>query len=168
MRFEYSFGKTYHGAGQGHGLAFSVQPGDFQAAQLINIFRELRDDLGCKVPNNGYLVPWAEQGVLLVNAVLTVRQGQANSHKGKGWEKFTDEIIRQVNNKDEHVVFVLWGGYAGKKETLIDSSKHTIINRCILRRFPPVWFLRQPSVFQNYAALREHKQTEINWQIPDL
>ncbi|HVF85388.1 MAG TPA: uracil-DNA glycosylase, partial [Abditibacteriaceae bacterium] len=117
----------YHGAGQGHGLAFSVRPGVSKPPSLVNIFRELRDDVGCKVPNNGFLVPWAQQGVLLLNAVLTVRAHEANSHKGKGWEKFTDAAIRAVNDQAEPVVFVLWGGYAGKKESLIDASKHIVL-----------------------------------------
>ncbi|MDQ3816025.1 MAG: uracil-DNA glycosylase, partial [Armatimonadota bacterium] len=117
----------YHGEGQAHGLAFSVRPGVPPPPSLLNIFRELRNDLGCRIPNNGYLVPWAKQGVLLLNAVLTVRANSPNSHKNKGWEKFTDEVIRQVNEKDDPIVFVLWGGYAAKKLSLIDTERHTII-----------------------------------------
>src|SRR5437879_4055367 len=117
----------YHDENQAHGLAFSVRPGVRPPPSLYNIFKELKNDLGCKIPNNGYLVPWAEQGVLLLNTVLTVRAHQANSHKNKGWEKFTDEVIRTVNEKDDQVIFVLWGGNAQKKLSLIDSGKHAVI-----------------------------------------
>src|SRR5579884_2399287 len=112
---------------QAHGLAFSVLPGVKPPPSLHNIFKELHDDLGCKVPNNGYLVPWAEQGVLLLNAVLTVRAGEPNSHKGKGWEKFTDAVIRQVDARPDPAVFVLWGNYAQKKLPLIDESRHVVV-----------------------------------------
>jgi uracil-DNA glycosylase len=117
----------YHGAGQAHGLAFSVQPGVQPPPSLRNIFKELHQDIGCAIPKSGYLVPWAEQGVLLLNAVLTVRAGQANSHQGKGWETFTDAIIRALGEKETPVVFLLWGAYAGKKAALIDQKKNTII-----------------------------------------
>src|SRR6516165_4088433 len=117
----------YHDDGQAHGLAFSVRPGIKTPPSLANIFAELKSDLGCHIPNNGYLVPWAEQGVLLLNAVLTVRAHTPNSHKNKGWEKFTDAIISRVNEKDSPVVFVLWGAYAQKKIKLIDTSRHTVI-----------------------------------------
>ena len=103
----------YHGPGQAHGLAFSVRPGVTPPPSLRNIFRELRDEMGCPIPSNGDLIPWARQGVLLLNAVLTVRDGEPNSHAGKGWETFTDAVIRAVAAKDERVVFVLWGVYAG-------------------------------------------------------
>ena len=98
----------YHGPGQAHGLCFSVRPGVKPPPSLMNIFKELHADVGAPIPDNGYLVPWAEQGILMLNAVLTVRAGEPNSHKGKGWEKFTDAIIRKVNEKDDPVVFVLW------------------------------------------------------------
>lgn len=159
----------YHGAGQGHGLAFSVRPRISKPPSLINIFRELRDDLGYKVPNNGFLVPWANQGVLLLNAVLTVRAGEANSHKGRGWEKLTDEIIKTVNDKTEHVVFVLWGGYAARKIPLIDSARHTII-----RSAHPSPLSAHNGFFgsrpfrQINTALQKHGQAEIDWQIPDI
>ena len=117
----------YHGPGQGHGLAFSVLPGVAKPPSLVNIFRELKDDIGCAAPRDGYLLPWASQGVLMLNAVLTVRRGEANSHKAKGWERLTDKIISLVNAQEERVVFVLWGGYAGKKESLIEAQKHTIL-----------------------------------------
>jgi uracil-DNA glycosylase len=117
----------YHGPKQSHGLAFSVRPGVRPPPSLANIFKELRDDRGCPAPAGGSLVPWAEQGILLLNAVLTVRHREPNSHKGRGWERFTDAVIRAVNERAERVVFVLWGAYAGKKEELIDASRHVVI-----------------------------------------
>src|SRR5437868_5144870 len=117
----------YHGEGQAHGLAFSVSPGIKPPPSLANIFKELHNDVGCPKPRDGYLVPWAEQGVLLLNAVLTVRAHQANSHKNKGWEKFTDAVITAVGHKSDPVVFLLWGAPAQKKMKLIDTSHHVII-----------------------------------------
>lgn len=117
----------YHDNGQAHGLCFSVAPGTRPPPSLSNIFKELKNDLGISAPQTGCLTPWARQGILLLNAVLTVRAHQANSHKNKGWETFTDEIIERVNEKIEPVVFVLWGAYAQKKENLIDTRRHAII-----------------------------------------
>ncbi|MFK2825669.1 uracil-DNA glycosylase [Bacillus sp. B190/17] len=117
----------YHGPGQAHGLSFSVQPDVPLPPSLRNIFKELHSDLGCPAPNNGYLVPWAEQGVLLLNTVLTVRKGEAHSHQGKGWEKLTDHIISLINRREKPVVFILWGKPAQKKLALIDEKKHCII-----------------------------------------
>lgn len=117
----------YHGRGQAHGLCFSVQPGVRVPPSLINIQKELEDDLDIERADHGNLEAWARQGVLLLNATLTVRAGQAGSHQGKGWETFTDQVIRAVSDKPEHVVFILWGGYARKKKSLIDRSRHTII-----------------------------------------
>ncbi len=117
----------YHGPRQAHGLCFSVPDGVAVPPSLANIHRELADDLGVPVPRQGSLESWARQGVLLLNATLTVRAGQAGSHQGKGWEIFTDEVITAVDAKPDHVVFILWGGYARKKRTLIDASRHTII-----------------------------------------
>ena len=117
----------YHGSGQAHGLCFSVPAGTAIPPSLANIHRELADDVGAAVPDHGNLEAWARQGVLLLNATLTVRAGQAGSHQGKGWETFTDEVIAAVSAKPEHVVFMLWGGYARKKRTLIDAGRHTII-----------------------------------------
>lgn len=105
----------YHGPGQAHGLSFSVKPGIKPPPSLQNIFKELQDDLGCSIPNNGYLVPWAKQGVLLLNTVLTVRADTPNSHKDMGWENFTDKVIETLNQKEEPVVFLLWGSHAQKK-----------------------------------------------------
>lgn len=117
----------YHGPDQAHGLCFSVQPGVRVPPSLANIHKELAHDLGVPIPDHGNLEAWARQGVLLLNATLTVRAGQAGSHQGKGWETFTDRVIEVVSDKTDHVVFILWGAYARKKKSLIDRSRHTII-----------------------------------------
>jgi len=117
----------YHGPNQAHGLCFSVLNGVPFPPSLQNIFKELVDDIGCAYPKTSELTPWAKQGVFLINTVLTVRAGQANSHKDKGWEKFTDATIKAISEKKENVVFILWGRPAQAKEKLIDSSKHYII-----------------------------------------
>ncbi|NPA65460.1 MAG: uracil-DNA glycosylase [Epsilonproteobacteria bacterium] len=117
----------YHGPNQAHGLCFSVLNGVPFPPSLQNIFKELVDDIGCEYPKTSELTPWAKQGVFLINTVLTVRAGQANSHKDKGWEKFTDATIKAISEKKENVVFILWGRPAQAKEKLIDSSKHYII-----------------------------------------
>lgn len=114
----------YHGAGQAHGMCFSVKKGVAIPPSLKNIYKEIREELGGDIPNNGYLMPWAVQGVLLLNTVLTVREGQANSHKGKGWEEFTSQVIRALNNRNEPVAFMLWGANAKEKLELIDESRH--------------------------------------------
>ena len=117
----------YHEPGQAHGLSFSVKPGVDIPPSLQNIYKELHDDCGCYIPNNGYLVKWAEQGVLLLNAVLTVRAHRAASHQGKGWEEFTDAAIRIVNEIDRPVVFMLWGSFARNKKGMLDNPKHLIL-----------------------------------------
>ena len=117
----------YHEEGQAHGLSFSVQPGIAIPPSLQNIYKELHDDLGCYVPNNGYLVKWAKQGVLLLNNVLTVRAHQANSHKDKGWEEFTDSIIRILNKREKPIVFMFWGACAKTKEKLVTNPNHFIL-----------------------------------------
>ena len=118
----------YHEPGQAHGLSFSVKPGMADTPpSLVNIYKELNDDLGLYVPNNGYLKKWADQGVLLLNTVLTVRAHQANSHKGRGWEQFTDAIIRAVNEKDSPVVYMLWGKPAQMKKAMLNNPKHLIL-----------------------------------------
>ena len=158
----------YHGRNQAHGLCFSVLPGASKPPSLMNMFNELRDDLGCRIPNNGYLVEWAEQGMLMLNAVLTVRHAQPNSHKGKGWEKFTDAVIRKVNEKSDPVVFVLWGGYAQKKLALIDQSRHRVVTRAHpspLSAFNG--FTGTKPYSEINAKLREIGKPEIDWQIPD-
>lgn len=117
----------YHEVNQAHGLCFSVLPGNDTPPSLQNIYKELNDDLGCYVPNNGYLEKWAKQGVLLLNTVLTVRAHQANSHKGRGWETFTDAIIQAVNNEDRPIVYMLWGSPAQKKIPMLNNPKHLIL-----------------------------------------
>ncbi len=116
----------YPGKGQAHGLCFSVRPGVKKPASLQNIFKELHADVGCRIPNHGCLDGWAKQGILMLNAVLTVRAGEPNSHAGKGWERFTDEVIASASERP-HVVFVLWGAYAQKKLKRIDAEKHAVI-----------------------------------------
>lgn len=117
----------YHGDGQAHGLCFSVRQGIKPPPSLANIFKELHEDLGCEILDHGCLESWARQGVLMLNTVLTVRAHQANSHRGKGWEMFTDAVIRKVNGKRAAVVFVLWGGPAQKKARLIDLNRHALV-----------------------------------------
>lgn len=116
----------YHGPGQAHGLCFSVKKGVVPPPSLKNIFKELHDDLGLTAPQSGELIPWTKQGVLLLNTVLTVRQGQANSHKGKGWEQLTDAIIKKLNDREKPIAFILWGGNARSKAGLITNPKHGI------------------------------------------
>lgn len=159
----------YHDDGQAHGLAFSVRPGIPPPPSLVNIFKELKTDVGFRIPNNGYLVPWARQGVLLLNAVLTVRAHQPNSHKNQGWEKFTDAVLRAVSAKDHPVVFVLWGGYARKKAILVDTSRHLIVESAHPSPLSARsgFFGSRPFSRIN-AALREAGKPEIDWQLPDL
>ena len=117
----------YHNDGQAHGLCFSVKPDVDIPPSLVNIYQELHDDLGCYVPNNGYLTKWASQGVLMLNTVLTVRAHQANSHRGMGWEEFTDAAIRILDEQDRPMVFILWGSPAQKKEKMLHNPKHLIL-----------------------------------------
>ncbi len=159
----------YHNENQAHGLSFSVRPGVKLPPSLRNMYKELQADLGHDIPNNGYLVPWAKQGVLMLNAVLTVRANQPNSHKNKGWEKFTDAIISKVNKKSSPVIFVLWGSYAQKKEKLIDLERHIVIKSAhpsplSARRG---FFGSRPFSTIN-KALSAAGKPEIDWRIPDL
>jgi uracil-DNA glycosylase len=117
----------YHGPGQAHGLSFSVKPGVPAPPSLQNIFKELKNDLGCPIPNHGCLEKWAREGVLLLNAVLTVRRGQPNSHAGKGWEHFTNRVVEVLNEREDPVVFILWGRNAQAKKSMIDADRHFII-----------------------------------------
>ncbi|MGY2895335.1 uracil-DNA glycosylase [Deinococcus sp. UYEF24] len=157
----------YHGAGQAHGLSFSVRPGVRVPPSLQNIYKELQTDIpGFVPPRHGYLRSWAEQGVLMLNAVLTVRAGEANSHAGKGWEGFTDAVIRAVNAKDEQVVFVLWGAYARKKAKLITGKQHTIIESAHPSPLSVTKFMGTRPFSQVNAALEEAGETPIDWQLP--
>ena len=117
----------YHGEGQAHGLCFSVKKGIEPPPSLKNMFKELNEDIGMEIPNHGQLTKWAEQGVLLLNAVLTVRSGEANSHKGRGWEIFTDRIIELLNNREKPIVFILWGANARQKKALVTNPIHKIL-----------------------------------------
>ena len=158
----------YHGEGQAHGLAFSVRPGVRPPPSLVNILREVHDDLGCRIPNNGYLVPWAEQGVLLLNAVLTVRAHQPNSHKNKGWENFTDAVLRAVGHKADPVVFLLWGAYAQKKVKLIDTERHVILKAAHPSPLSARKFLGSRPFSAANRALEENGRKPIDWQLPDV
>ena len=117
----------YHNVGQAHGLCFSVKPDVDIPPSLENIYKELQEDLGCYIPDNGYLVKWAEQGVLMLNTVLTVRAHQANSHQGRGWEQFTDAVIRGLNKLDKPIVYMLWGSPAQKKAEMLDNPKQLVL-----------------------------------------
>lgn len=117
----------YHGPNQAHGLSFSVKRGVPAPPSLVNIYKEMQDDLGFPIPNHGCLEKWAREGVLLLNTVLTVRKGEANSHRDKGWEQFTDHIIRLLNERDKPIVFILWGTPAIRKESMIDQTRHYVI-----------------------------------------
>ena len=117
----------YHNVGQAHGLCFSVKKGVPAPPSLVNIYKELKEDIGCSIPDHGYLVKWAQQGVLMLNTVLTVRAHQANSHRGIGWEQFTDAAIRVLNEQDRPIVFILWGAPAQKKKLMLNNPKHLIL-----------------------------------------
>jgi uracil-DNA glycosylase len=157
----------YHGPGQAHGLCFSVLPGVDVPPSLQNIFAELERDLGVVPPGHGCLLPWARQGVLLLNATLTVERGLAGSHQGKGWEGFTDAIVDRLNREREGLVFMLWGSYAQNKGKLIDARRHLVLKA------------PHPSPLSAYrgfigcghfsranAWLKAHGQAEIDWQLP--
>ena len=159
----------YHNVGQAHGLCFSVRPNVEIPPSLVNIYKELHDDLGCKIPNNGYLVKWAEQGVLMLNTVLTVRAHEANSHRGIGWEQFTDAAIRILNEQDRPIVFILWGSPAQKKAAMLNNKKHYILKAphpsplSAYRGF----FGSRPFSKTN-AFLEENGIKPIDWQIEDI
>ena len=158
----------YHGPGQAHGMCFSVRPGIKAPPSLVNMFKELRDDLGCEVPNHGNLEAWAERGVMLLNAVLTVRAGQPNSHKDKGWEKFTDAVIKTLNGRVKPVVFVLWGGYAQKKAKLIKGPQHRVVKAAHASPLSAAKFRGSRPYSAINRALEEVGEEPIDWQIPDL
>lgn len=159
----------YHDNNQAHGLCFSVRPGIKPPPSLVNMFKELHNDVGFRIPNNGYLVPWAKQGILLLNAGLTVRAHTPNSHKNHGWEKFTDAVISAVNEKRDPVVFVLWGGYAQKKLSLIDTTRHTVVQSAHPSPLSARngFFGSRPFSAIN-TALQAAGKPEIDWQLPDL
>ena len=156
----------YHNVGQAHGLCFSVKPGVEIPPSLVNIYKELQDDLGCYIPNNGYLVKWAEQGGLLLNTVLTVRAHQANSHRGIGWEEFTDAAIRILNEQDRPIVFILWGRPAQMKKAMLNNPKHLILEAphpSPLSSYRGFFGSRPFSKTNNF--LKQHGIEPIDWQI---
>ncbi len=154
----------YHGPGQAHGLCFSVREGFRKPPSLNNIFKELKADLGVEISESGELTRWADQGVLLLNSVLTVEAGQAGSHQGKGWENFTDRIIEVVNEQCEHVVFILWGSYAQKKASFVDRKKHLVLESVHPSPLSSYrgFFGSRPFSKSN-AFLKKHGIKEINW-----
>lgn len=159
----------YHGAGQAHGLSFSVQPGVVPPPSLQNIFEELHRELGCTVPNNGCLLPWAEQGVLLLNTVLTVRAGSANSHRGCGWETFTDRVIGALNEREKPIVFLLWGANARSKTALITNPVHHVLTAP-----HPSPFSASSGFFgcghfkKTNELLAASGEEPVDWQLPNL
>ena len=156
----------YHNVGQAHGLCFSVKPDVSVPPSLVNIYKELHDDLGCYVPNNGYLVKWAQQGILMLNTVLTVRAHQANSHRGKGWEEFTDAAIRALNKQDRPIVFILWGRPAQAKEKMLDNPKHLILKAAHPSPYSAnSGFFGSRPFSQTNRFLEENGLEPIDWQI---
>ena len=159
----------YHNEGQAHGLCFSVKPKVDIPPSLVNIYKELNEDLGCYIPNNGYLEKWARQGVLLLNTVLTVRAHQANSHQGMGWERFTDAVIQAVNTQDKPIVFLLWGRPAQLKRSMLNNPKHLILEAphpSPLSAYRGFFGCRHFSKTNEF--LQKHGIEQIDWQIDNL
>ena len=158
----------YHGAGQAHGLCFSVTPEIKVPPSLANIYKEIKSDLGIEQPNHGCLISWAQQGVLLLNATLTVEDGNAGAHQGKGWEQFTDQVIRSVNQQREGVVFMLWGSYAQKKSAMIDSQRHLVLKSV---HPSPLSAYRGFFGCGHFSAANQYLQEQllepIDWQLPE-
>lgn len=159
----------YHNDGQAHGLCFSVKPGVEAPPSLVNIYQELKDDLGCYIPNNGYLEKWAKQGVLMLNTVLTVRAHEANSHRGKGWEKFTDAAIEALNKQDNPIVFILWGKPAQMKKSMLNNPNHLILEAPHPSPLSSYrGFFGSKPFSKTNAFLVEHGLDPIDWQIENL
>ncbi|MBN1053485.1 uracil-DNA glycosylase [Clostridium botulinum] len=159
----------YHGPNQAHGLSFSVNPGVRTPPSLLNIYKELKDDIGCYIPNNGYLKKWADQGVLLLNTVLTVRAGEANSHKNIGWQIFTDNIIKVLNTREKPIVFILWGNNAIRKEELITNPKHHIIKSVHPSPLSASrGFFGSKPFSKTNEFLKNDNEIPIDWQIENL
>ena len=159
----------YHGEGEAHGMCFSVNPGIPVPPSLQNIYKEIHRDLWCKIPNNGYLLKWARQGVLLLNSVLTVEKDKPASHQGKGWEIFTDRIIEEINKKNTPVVFLLWGKFAKQKQALITNPKHLILTSSHPSPFSVRYGFEGCSHFSksnDFLALND--MARIDWQIDDI
>lgn len=158
----------YHGPGQAHGLSFSVKPGVKLPPSLKNIFKELKDDLGYDIPNHGYLEKWAKQGVLMLNTVLTVREKKPNSHKGKGWEQFTDQVIKALSDREKPVVFILWGKHAQEKKKWIDSTRHYVIESAHPSPFSARrGFFGSKPFSKTNEILQKINEEPIDWEIPD-
>lgn len=158
----------YHGPGQAHGLCFSVKPGVRTPPSLVNIYKELQSDLGIAPARHGFLEHWAKQGVLLLNSVLTVEMGQAASHQGKGWERFTDAVIAAVNARTDPVVFMLWGSYAQKKAAFVDQSRHLVLKAAHPSPLSAHnGFLGCCHFSKANAFLEAHGQKPIEWALPE-
>jgi uracil-DNA glycosylase len=156
----------YHDRGQAHGLSFSVPPGVAVPPSLQNIYKELHSDLGTIIPAHGHLLPWAQSGVFLLNATLTVRAHEPASHQGQGWEIFTDSVIRLLAERDQHMVFILWGRYARAKAALIDRTKHTIIEAAHPSPMSASnGFFGSKPFSKTNQALADHKQAPIDWRL---
>ncbi len=159
----------YHNDGQAHGLCFSVRPEVEIPPSLVNIYQELHDDLGCKIPNNGYLVKWAKQGVLMLNTVLTVQAHEPNSHRGKGWEEFTNAAIKALNKQDRPIVFILWGKPAQMKKNMLDNPKHLILQAPHPSPLSAYrGFFGSKPFSQTNQFLIQNKLAPIDWQIEDV
>ena len=159
----------YHGMGEAHGMCFSVNKDIKIPPSLINIFKELNRDLGCKIPNNGYLLKWARQGVLLLNSVLTVEKDKPASHQNKGWEKFSDRIIEEINKKETPVVFMLWGNFAKSKQHLITNKKHLVLTSSHPSPFSVRYGFDGCSHFSKANTfLKNNNMAPIDWQIEDV
>jgi len=158
----------YHGQGQAHGLCFSVRPGMRTPPSLVNIYKELQADLGIPPARHGFLESWARQGVLLLNSVLTVEESRAASHQGQGWERFSDAVIRIVNDECEHVVFMLWGAYAQKKGAFIDASRHLVLKSVHPSPLSAHnGFLGSRPFSKANAYLEQHGRAPIDWALPE-
>lgn len=158
----------YHGPGQAHGMCFSVKPGIKPPPSLLNIYKELKSDLGIEPVNHGYLEHWASQGVLLLNSVLTVEKHQAASHRGKGWELFTDRVIEEVNSKEEPVVFLLWGSYAQKKARFVNRQKHLVLESVHPSPLSAYrGFFGSKPFSQTNSFLLQKGLEPIDWQLPN-
>lgn len=159
----------YHEPNQAHGLSFSVLPGNPAPPSLVNIYKELKEDCGCYIPNNGYLKKWADQGVLLLNTVLTVRAHQAFSHANHGWVKFTDAIIKAVNDEDRPIVFLLWGKPSQKKEILLNNPKHLVLKAAHPSPFSAYnGFFGCKHFSKTNEFLKQNNCREIDWQIENI
>lgn len=159
----------YHNVGQAHGLCFSVKPEVAAPPSLVNIYKELKDDLGCYIPNNGYLVKWAQQGILMLNTVLTVRVHMANSHRGKGWEEFTDAAILALNKQDRPIVFILWGRPAQMKEKMLNNPNHLILKAAHPSPLSAHnGFFGSRPFSQTNRFLEQHGLAPIDWQIENI